>query len=524
MDLISMYNKTSYQIPNSLHKVPEQDQVQNLDDYLLGVRLNTTLSDNSLLSLVVYHRRAHARITSGGLNQLTQSNYSEAIAQNEKYFIGGDRLDQMTGLQAEYSAKPQWISMLNDLKSGLGFQIYPLHEFFTFAVTNPLLSDSTSPIGDSRFLPYDITKGGKPFLVDESATGHNYFAYIQDEFSLNKWTFNVGLRFDAFSLLEYESAFSPRMSITYNVTPQFELSFSYNRIVMQAPVENILVSSSNQARQLSGVQQENIPTEVRSERSHVIQLAGMYKINNNLSFDLTGYGKYIDNFLVEVELGNSGIIFPVNLKRGFVIGGEFRTILHNWNGFYSSLSISTCVSRGIVPSDGSSPIAAGLIIGEEGKNYSHPFSGEDTFPTEHNQLLTAVLNLGYHSSKGFFAGIDGRLDSGLPFDLVGPNGKGLDAEQSRQLLLARGYTERVINLLNLTPESPGSPDKSVAPHVVVDAVVGYDFSQLLTAPVSFTMSILNVFDTLFLYKFESTFGATHFGYPRILNVTLSVKV
>jgi len=195
-----------------------------------------------------------------------------------------------------------------------------------------------------------------------------------------------------------------------------------------------------------------------------------------------------------------------------------------WNGFYGSLSISTCVSRGIVPSDGSSPIAAGLIIGEEGKNYSHPFSGEDTFPTEHNQLLTAVLNLGYHSSKGFFAGIDGRLDSGLPFDLVGPNGKGLDAEQSRQLLLARGYTERVINLLNLTPESPGSPDKSVAPHVVVDAVVGYDFSQLLTAPVSFTMSILNVFDTLFLYKFESTFGATHFGYPRILNVTLSVKV
>ncbi|MGC8652414.1 MAG: TonB-dependent receptor [Candidatus Kryptoniota bacterium] len=524
LDLISMYNETYYQIPNALYKIPEQNQVQNLDDYLIGVRLNATLSDNSLLSLVTYHRRAQARITSGGLIQLTQADYAEAIAQNERYFIGGDRVDQMTGFQAEFSAKSQWMGTLNDFKSGIGVQIYPLSEFFTFAVTNPLLSDSTSPIGDSRFLPYDITKGGKPFLVNQSRTGHNYFVYAQDEFNLNRWIFNVGMRFDAFNLFLNESAFSPRLNITYSVNPHLALSFSYNRIVMQAPVENILVSSSEQARQLSGIQQGNVPTEVRSERSHVIQLAGTYKINSNLSFDLTGYGKYISDFLVEVELGNSGVIFPVNLKKGFVVGGEFRSVLHDWNGFYASLSLSTCVSRGIVPGDGSSPIAAGLIIGEEGKNYSHPFSGEDTFPTEHNQLFTAVLNLGYRGSKGFFASVDGRLDSGLPFDLVGPDGRGLDAEQSRQLLLARGYSERVINLLNLTPESPGSPDKSVAPHAVVDAMAGYDFSQMLNAPVTFTVSVLNVFDTLFLYKFESTFGATHFGYPRMINITMSVKV
>lgn len=524
IDLISMYNKTSFQIPNALHKIPEQDQVQNLDDYLLGARLNEILSDNSLFSLVMYHRRAHARITSGGLVQLTEANYQEAIEQNEKYFIGGDRVDQITGFLGEYSARQKWLNISNNIRSGIGIQIYPLHEFFTFAVTNPLLSDSTNPVGDSRFLPYDITKGGKPFLVDRSRTGHNFFAYAQDEFDLNKWSFNVGLRLDVFNLLSNETAFSPRMNITYSVTPQLTLSFSYNRIVMQAPVENILVSSSDQARQLSGIQQGNIPTDVRSERSHVVQLSGTYKMSNNLSFDLTGYGKYINNFLVEAELGNSGVIFPVNLKRGFVAGGEFRTVLRDWNGFYGSLSLSTCVSRGIVPGDGSSPIAAGLIIGEEGKNYSHPFSGEDTFPTEHNQLLTAILNLGYHSSNGLFISIDGRFDSGLPFDLVGPNGQGLDAEQSRKLLLSRGYSDKVINLLNLTPESPGSPDKSVAPHIVVDAMAGFDFSQLLVVPITFTISVLNVFDTLFLYKFESTFGATHFGYPRIINLTMSVKI
>jgi len=33
-------------------------------------------------------------------------------------------------------------------------------------------------------------------------------------------------------------------------------------------------------------------------------------------------------------------------------------------------------------------------------------------------------------------------------------------------------------------------------------------------PLKLTVGVLNIFDTLYLYKFESTFSGTHFGVPR----------
>ena len=167
-----------------------------------------------------------------------------------------------------------------------------------------------------------------------------------------------------------------------------------------------------------------------------------------------------------------------------------------------------------MPDDGSTPFAAGLVLGEEGESYSNPFKGEDSFPTEHNQLLTAAFGITYQHPVGLFATIGGRFDSGLPFDLTGPQGQALDEVQSRQELLRRGYTNEVINLLELAPETGGSPDRSVAPHATFDATVGYDLAQISKLPLKFSVTVLNVFDTLYLYKFESTFGGTHFGIPR----------
>jgi hypothetical protein len=202
------------------------------------------------------------------------------------------------------------------------------------------------------------------------------------------------------------------------------------------------------------------------------------------------------------------------LKEGIVAGGELEIRLHDWNDFSGFLSISGGVSLGKKPEDGSNPVAAGLILGEEGRNYSHPFSGEDVFPTEHNQLLTSVLNLNWHPITGLSLTLQGRFDMGLPFDLTDTNGVGLDPEASRLELQRRGYTDDVIDLLNLESEMPGSPDKSVAPHATFDFAASYDLSRYLPLPVRITGSIINVLDTKYLYKFESSFGGTHFGQRR----------
>jgi outer membrane cobalamin receptor len=525
LSLLGMYNTTVFSIPNGTERTPSQNQVQNLEDYMIGARLSVAIDDRSLVSVLGYRRQARARITSSGMSRLyNQAEYAGAIVDNEKFFFGGDRLNTVTGGQVEWSLQSNWFEVPNSFKAGIGGEVYPLHEYFTFAITNPDLSNPNISGGDSRYIPYDLTKGGTPFLVDESRTGKRFSAYVQDQVQFGRWTINGGLRFDMFDLFEQESAVSPRLNAAYMLDENWIVRASYNRIVMQAPVENILVSSSGEARRLVGDEQGATPTTVQSERSHVIELGATHFFSRYLDLNISAFGKLIDNFLVKVELGNSGVIFPANLKNGVAAGGEVRLRLNDWNRLSGFLSVSSCVSLGLKPEDGSSPVAAGLLLGEEGRNYSHPFSREEAFPTEHNQLLTAVLNLNYHYKNGFFGGIEGRFDFGLPFDLTGPDGEGLNEAESRAELRRRGYSDEVIDLLALEEEEPGSPDKAVAPHAIFDLSAGYDFAVVFAVPLRLSASVHNVFDTPFLYKFESSFGGTHFGYPRMVNVKLESRI
>jgi hypothetical protein len=59
---------------------------------------------------------------------------------------------------------------------------------------------------------------------------------------------------------------------------------------------------------------------------------------------------------------------------------------------------------------------------------------------------------------------------------------------------------------------------------VFDVSAGYDFGRIPGVPVSAGVSVLNVFDTAYLYKFESTFGGTHFGVPRMVVGTIGVAI
>lgn len=515
VDVIGGYNNTTFSVPNSVVKVPAQDQVQDLTDYMVGVHIDAYLNDASTLSALAYHRRSTGTVTSGGLNGIRSSADSLlAVTENERFFIGADRWNEANGGQLEFSTRGSWLDLDHNVKIGVGGEIYPLHEYFTFAVTNPAISDSSVPGGDDRYLPYDLTKGGKPFLVDTSKTGHRISGFVQDQIKTGAWTINAGIRYDLFDLFQSESSISPRLAAAYALNSDWVLRGSYSRIVMQAPVENILVSSSSQARLLAAGEQTTTPSVVNSEKSHSMEIGASYRLNDNISFDLVGYGKLIDDFIVKVELGNSGVIFPVNLKNGLVAGGEFRAELRNLSNFSASFALTVGAALGMKPDDGTSPIAAGLILGEEGESYSHPFGGEDIFPTEHSQLITSSFNVTYHEPHGFFAVLGGRFDSGLPFDLTDANGVGLTADESRAELKRRGYSDAVIDMLSLESEEPGSPDKSVAPHAIFDINAGIDLLKLTGVNARITVGVQNILDTDYLLKFESSFSGTHFGTPR----------
>lgn len=525
IDLLGSLNRTEFEVPNGGIRTPAQDQRGLLDDHIFGGRLRFGLGADVVLSLVGYSRLGEATITSGGLLRIVTAEDSlKALAENEKFFIGSERSNRASGLSLQGAFAFDAFDLKHQAKAGIGGEATPANEFFTFAVTNSALSDPDTAGGDVRYQRHDLTRGSSPMVVDESVDGDGFFAWIDDRFQIGGWTISAGLRYDVFDMTVRETALSPRLNVARSIHSDLALRASYNRIVMQPPAENLLVSSSAEAVLLAGREQEGTPTDVASEKSHVFEVGTAWRLSEFLAMDVSIYGKLIENFLVKAELGNSGVIFPINLKEGRVFGGEVRIDVRNWNRISGFLWLAVADARGRIPEDGSSPIAAGLILGEEGLNYSHPFRGEDAFPTEHNQLATAAWQATYNATEGWYFLLGGRLDSGLPFDLVGRNGEGLNEEESRVELRNRGYSDAVIDLLELGVERPGSPDKSVAPHVTLDLGAGIDLKQVAGISARIGVTVMNVLDTPYLYKFESSFGGTHFGRPRAFSIETTVTL
>lgn len=523
--LLGAYDATGYEIPNIYERDPGQDQRQRLHGWLGGLRVEASLGSAMFLGASLYTRVTEARLTSGGLDRLAgEADSLRALRENERFFVASTREDGYHGGQAEMELRPGGAEGRHRIRLGVSAEVNPLKESLAFAVTD---SNLAARQADSRFAPYDLAHGGHVLETSESRTGWAASAYIQDAFELGRWSFLPGFRYDAFNLFATEHAFSPRLAAAYSWTPDLDLRGSLDFMNARAPLENILLSSSAALRPLAGNDQGSTPAAVGMEKSVVLDLGADWRANRFLSADAGVYGKYIRDFLVKAELGATGLIFPVNLKEGVVAGGRVTVRLREWRGLSGSLSAGSCASLGLKPEDGSSPVAAGLLVGEEGHNYGHPFAGEEFFPTEHNQLATAVLNLRYRLPAGLAGTFGGRFDSGLPFDLTAADGSALDEAQSRAELRRRGYQDDVIDLLSLEPEEPGSPDKSVAPHAVFD--LGLEYRMPLRGPalrgpvLEARAAVLNVLDTPYLYKFESSFGSTHFGQRRTLGLWLAME-
>lgn len=524
LNVLGMGGIGDFEIPNA-SVGSMQDQRQSVDHGLLGASLLGGTETLTTWESAVWADLARATIRSGGLADIASAPDSlQALRENERFFFGGHRALGTLGFTTKVGLP--WVLFGGEdlVQTGLRIEASPIAERFSFAVTDATESDSTQPGGDPRLLAYDLTRNGaSPLRVDEKRWAWTQSAWLQN---LAKWgtmRVSTGIRFDRFDLFGPEWFLSPRLSWTWDLSGNWSLRCGYNRIVMRQPYENVLVSSSEAVRAMVGADQGSIPTTVRPEKEHVL-FGGAGWHRGNFAVDLDGYGKYVQDLLVKVELGGSGMIFPANLAEGLIGGGDLRATWNDRRNFLATLTISGCASMGHRPSDGSSPLSAGLVIGEEGRMYSHPWKGEDYFWTEHNQMLTATWSGIWKSPWRLDFLLGGRFDSGLPFDLFDPlTGSAPDADRAREILRQRGYAQEVIDLLDLEPEEPGSPDRFAAPRAIFDCGLAWHL------PVSRVKADLrgevgNVFDTPYLTRFEASGGGTHYGSRRTFSTRLDLAI
>jgi hypothetical protein len=224
------------------------DTPNRVDAQLAGVDTTQELTDNSqtitwlhqlggagTLDVVAYRRAANARLDASNAIPLAATQ---------------DRSLDHQGANAAVSAS----SGRHRFKAGLQYDRNPVVEHFQMTGLGP-------------------DPGPDPFIFDGRATGQNLGLFVQDTFSpMADLNINVGVRYDRYKLLIEDSAVSPRIGVAYHLHDSGTvLRGSYSRIFMPPFSENLLLSSSAQARALSpdpndagsDVQPEQLPVDLQ---------------------------------------------------------------------------------------------------------------------------------------------------------------------------------------------------------------------------------------------------------------------
>ena len=369
------------------------------------------------------------------------------------------------------------------VKAGVQYDRNPVNEEFRM-VGHDAADDPVA----ARF---DPTLGGSPFVFAGAKVGQNIGAFVQDTFSpLEDLNLSVGVRVDRYTLLIEETAVSPRVGVAYHIHDSATvLRGSYSRLFMPPFSENLLLSSSAEARALSpnGVGGE----DVRPEKQHAFEVGVQQAFGTRAKVDLAYYRKNIRNVADVDQFLDTTVTFPLSVAKGLAQGVEARLDVPVFRGVNGYVSISR--AKILL----TAPLTGGLFLEQT------PPAGEQ-FYADHDQRWQSQFGVTYeHPGRRFFASFTGRFDSGIPFELP------------EDFNPATFEDPQALTLVNLATGRAKS-------RTIADLMLGTELFKRGTSTVALQAGVMNLFDTTYLLNFLSIFNGTHYGAPRTWTARLKV--
>jgi outer membrane receptor protein involved in Fe transport len=369
------------------------------------------------------------------------------------------------------------------LKAGLDLQRVTAHESFSFFTTG---EEGVSEAAE-EFGPED------PFRFEGKATRHQGAAFFQDTVSFGEnVSLNAGVRFDWTTLLVSESAVSPRIGLAWHL-PAIETTVrgSYNRLFKPPQVENLLLSSSEEARSLSPF--EGGGAEVPAERQHAFDAGFTRALGSFATLDAAYWRRSVRNYADPNVFFSTTVIFPNSVASGTASGVNARFSFQRrrgWSGFVS-------YGNALVVQTG--PINGGLFLEEEILEI-----GPGTrFIPDHDQRNVGAFGVSFHHSQsGFWASFHGRHESGTPLEI--------DDEELEDAMDRRGA------------ELVDFDRMRVKPRTLLDLSAGRRFSEGGNVALDLQLDLRNITGARFAYNFSNPFSGTHFGHPRLLSVRVKL--
>ena len=370
------------------------------------------------------------------------------------------------------------------IKAGAEAQRVTPREFFSFHVTD-------EDAGEEAGLSLPALKFGRenPFVFRDRAVLGQGSAYLQNTFTLGKnLTINAGVRFDHTALMVSDTQISPRIGAAlFLPSSHTVLRASYNRLFMPPQMENLLLSSSEQARGLSPfATPEGIGgAGVAAERQHAFEVGFGQPFSDRFQLNAAYWWRLVRNYADPNLFLSTTIIFPNSVARGEAQGLEARIDLperKGWSG-YLSYSNSRVLQVG--------PINGGLFLEEEVIEI-----GPGTqFTPDHDQRNTGAFGVIYQHPSRFWIGLSGRHESGTPLEV--------EIEELEELRLRPGS-----ELVNFDR-------RRVKPRSLFDLSIGKEFLANKRVTLRTQFDIRNLANRRFAYNFGNPFSGTHFGHPRL---------
>ena len=458
-------NGSSFQVPNRVDAQARGERsTQDLKGNSQTVTWLRQLGTAFTLDVVAYRRTASAVLDATSAQPLSATQ---------------DRELDHQGVNAIVS----YASGSHRVKAGVQFDRNPVREQFT------MVGSGTEP--DSLEARFDPAYGGQPFVFNGDRVGRNLGVFIQDTFSpVEDLNISVGVRADRYRLIVEESAISPRVGAAYHLHGTGTVfRGSYSRLFMPPFAENLLLSSSAEARALSPL--EGGGEDVRPERQHAFEFGAQQALATHAKLDLAYYRKDARNVADVDQLLDTTVTFPLSVARGLAEGIEARLDVPVYKGVNGYLSVSRATMLL------TAPLTGGLFLEET------PAVGEQ-FYADHDQRWQSQFGVSYeHPSQKFFASLTGRVDTGIPFELP----EDFDPATFEDPL--------ALTLVNVEAERAQS-------RLVAGFMAGGELFRRGSTRVDLQAGVLNMFDKTYLLNFLSIFNGTHYGAPRTWTARLKV--
>ncbi len=478
-----LVGRTRRAVPNTFtQQATDTDNQVETNDWNANIGWQSILSPSTVLDTTVFAR--NNRYTYEG------SPNDPSLIANSKRSLDNYGIQPVLTVQA---------GAANEIKAGAVVKLYPIKERFSFGITDPNLNDPASDGYNPSLAPYDLTRGGTPFLFEGSRTITYIAGFVEDTIRFSNLTAQVGARYDHANFPLRESQLQPRVGVAYYV-PATKTVFraSYNRIFITPEYENVLFSSSPEASSLAPpeVQQSRALGDglilVPAARQNVYDAGIQQAVGSKLRLDVDFWERRVRFVADQAQFENTGIVFPVAFNSGRLHGWNVRLDLAPIGGLTGYASV------GHVRAVYNPPLAGGLFLDTGALD---AVTG-GPFVIDHDQNLQIQGGLTYAFGKsGVWVAANGRYDSGL---VTGADETIADDPDN-------SFALPFIRFGNGTDLDPNR----AAPRTVWNFSAGADLARL-GVPVSVQLDVLNAFDKAGVYNVLSTFGGTHVIPPRTL--------